>query len=262
MVESHPAPSDLTTLRAIFAQRPALHPHFLEAVLTAHGSLANAVDYLSSLPDAVIPDLAVPDAVLSAQPRVSSPLLDLSDPATAQTILDNVTAIMVPALRSRLIGLPLPDVSGEADRVSYSLTGLSLTELLLQESHVSASARPEGVDIIADAVNIDVNISSWMYRIRFPRLSDSGRAHLSLRGLRADISLRERAGTIVVDHCVCALHGDVTFRAGDSRLSWLYNSLAAVAKSAIRRTVETTLEQAIKQSLEEQMHDWTTWFTL
>lgn len=238
--------SDLATLQTIFQARP-FPPTFLEAVLVAHGSLPQACDYLSSLPDTEIPYL---------QPSRRQNI-QLSSPESQQ-IVSNLKDIILPSLTSQLTGTRIPDFTAETDRIKYQLSQLCITTLSLPPSNVSIVSNDQTIRITATDISLDVAVGSWAYRIRMPPLRDAGAATFSCRDVQANIVLRVAGDNLIVEQCDLVVP-EVTVRANEARLSWLYNSLASVARASVRKAVEAALQSVVRSALEEQLNNWTTW---
>lgn len=265
--------ANLHTLQSIFAHRPGLSPPYLQHILAAHaGDLDRACNYILTLSDADLhqplfsqpPNTSPPSLPHPPRPDLQPAGIDLSDNVQAQTLIDNLKDIVVPALKTQLAGLRFPDLCGEADRVKYSLAGLVLESIQLHPSHVTVDITEDHhVHIVATDVAISVDVDHWTYRLRFPPIRDAGSAHFEFSGVKADIVLRinDRDATLSVDSCICNIAGAISFRANDARLSWLYNTLAPILKNAFKPSLEATLTHAITDGLEQQLHDWTSWAT-
>lgn len=172
--------------------------------------------------------------------------------------------IVVPALKSQLSGLSFPDFVVDTERVKYSLANLTLSSISLQPDHVRVFVTDDAeVHIVAEDIAIAVDVGRWTYRLRFPPIRDAGCAHFEFAGVKADILLRvdQRDESLTVGRCACSIAGAISFRAGNARLSWLYNTLAPILRSAFRPSLEATLTQAVKGALEQQLHDWSSWIT-
>lgn len=231
-----------------------MHPHFLEAVLHAHGSLHLACDYLSSLSDTEVP----PPPQNVRTHHLQPPQLDLSHPEASQ-VLANLKDIVIPALSSQLTGSTIPPLCGETDRVKYSLSGLQVTSFDLDSENVTTEIQSDtSVAIRATDASLNVSTDSWAYRMRFPPLRDTGSANFSCAGITAIVNVRFEDSAIRVTECVCTVDR-VNFRTIDARLSWLYNSLAPVVRGALRRAVENAMNEAIRDALEEQLGEWANW---
>lgn len=265
--------SDLVTLQTIFSQRPTLHPKFLQAVLEAHGNLTLAVDYLSSLPDNAIPSsstLIREESLTTTTTTISTPLhsenfqpttIDLSDPESAQVLLNNLKEIVIPSLTNHLKDLTFPDLVGEAERLKYSLARLRLEKIHVPSEAITLQVEPnEEVVAYAKSLDLDVVVEEWAYRVRFPPLHDSGRAVISFTGI--DITVRiavQDDGKVIVKDCKCSIQGGFNFRANKAKLSWLYNVLVPIFRTPLTRSLESTVEQAVKVGIEEQLEDWSSW---
>lgn len=261
MRDMESATSDLLQLEAIFATRPALHRQYLEEVLQSFGSLSAACEFLSCVSDADIPPETMPSSAYATStieqlyvPAPSSAIhIDWTDEAAVRTMMQVSLAIVVPLVRERVCGLPLPDVEETADRVQYRLTNMTVTSFNLRERNVFTDIYDGVIHITADDVDLDVNIGNWSYRMRFLPVKDNGSARLAFRGVQARIIMTQEGDNMSLSQCTCNVTGSITLRTNDSRLSWVYNSIASVARSALRRNVETTLQNALRQALEEQL---------
>lgn len=261
--------SDVTTLQTIFAMRPALHRQYLESVLESVGTVSKACEYLSNVPDSEVPSITALSSRRSAssnswpsQATETQFDVDWSDQEAVGTMLEVSTSIIVPSIRDRFCGLPLPDIDNSdnsTDRFKYSLANIIVTSFSLHENNVRTQVHDGTIDIIADDIDVEVAIGNWSYRMRFPPVKDNGEANLSFRGLKTCVTVRYDNDNVSLSECSCQVRGGVNFRTGDSRLSWFYNSVASVARGAIRHNVEIALQNALRQSLEEQLQDWSSW---
>lgn len=262
-------------LTAIFAERPDITAAYLRNILSAHNNdVAAACDYIlrhtdeSSVRDS--PPLYSSARRSSSQSRsrrfideLQPTRVDLSDPASLQPLLNNIKEIVVPALKHQLTGLRFPDIRGEEERISYSLTGLQLTSISLDSSNISLAVHDtQMIDVVARSVSLAMNIAQWSYRMRMPPIRDTGRAAAAFSGVKVSMIFRIGAdGVLSLGDCACRIEGDVSFRANDAKMSWLYNTLARVLKTAFRPQLESTLSQAVKHGVQSQLEDWTNWTT-
>lgn len=263
--------SDVARLQTIFAMRPALHRQYLESVLESVGSVSEACEYLSCVPDSEVPSATALSSGCSTSSNSWLPQgtetqfnVDWSDEEAIATMLEVSTAIVVPSIRDRFCGLPLPDIdnsTNNTDRFKYSLTNIIVTSFNLREDNVRSEVHDGTINITADDVDVEVAIGNWSYRMRFPPVKDSGEANLSFRGLKTCVTVRYDNEHVSLLECSCQVRGGVNFRTGDSRLSWFYNSVASVARGAIRHSVEVALQNALRQSLEEQLGELSSWVT-
>ena len=236
--------SDLATLQTIFEAR--LFPQtFLEAVLVAHGSLPQACDYLSSLTDADVSYLYAP----------TEPVAPQQQPLNPDDVIANLKEIILPSLTSQITHVVIPDIEGRTERVKYNLSNLSITELTLPSEHVSIDLADDQILITATNILLKVSVASWAYRIRLPPLRDAGAATLSCANISVNVTLRPHADHLKIERCEVVVP-EVSLRANEARLSWLYNSLAAVAKASIRKAVEAALQNVVRTALEEQLAQW------
>lgn len=269
--------SDLDTLLAIFASRPSLPPHYLQHILAVHsGDISRACHYILNLSDHNHDFQTTPSSFTpgtpplygtsphSQRPDIQPSRIDLSDTAQATRLIENIKDIVLPALKSELSGLKFPDLSGEAERerLKYSLSDLVLSSITLHPQHVRVVVTEEkDIHIIASDISIAVKVGQWSYRLRFPPLRDTGCANFEFTGVKADILLRvnEADTSMTVSRCACRINGLISLRANNARLSWFYNSLAAVLKNALRPSMEAGLTQGIRSGIEQQLDQWSSW---
>lgn len=252
--------TDLDTLVAIFAHRPALSAPYLEHILAAHaGDVHRACNFILTLPEADIHHASAPFRH-DLQPHG----LNLADTESANSLIANIKDIAIPALKAHLAGLRFPDLCAETDRVKYSLAGLVLDAIRLQPHHVAVSVtEARQIHVVATDVAIAVDVEQWAYRLRLPPIRDAGRAHFDFTGVNADVLLTmdEPTGSLSVSNCTCNIAGAISFRAADARLSWLYNAVAPMVKNACKPALEATLTHAIRDGLDQQLSDWASWGT-
>lgn len=274
------SPSPLQTLRTLFGDVPGATDDVLLRVLALNANdVQAACEYILALSDAGIPldDLEPDDtdveghrsADVSSGPLNSSQrshpgmFVDLSDPVRAQQVIDGLKEIVVPALQHQLSGLVFPDLTGETGRCSYALCGMRLNEFNIDmpNVHVKVNQR-SAIDILAEDLSVSLAVADWSYRVKMTPLRDTGAATASFAGVKAAVGMRvhETDGTLILTDCVCKIEGAVSFRANNSRIpSWIYNLLGAVLRTVFRHSLETTLTDAIRHGLQEQLREWSTW---
>ena len=248
-----------STLRAMFPQLPHA---VLSEVLDAHsGDLSRACDFLLEGDPS---DLASRHSFSSSSVQVSEPMHQ-SPPRDARGLVDLIEGlkeIAVPALESGLSGTALPPVESSADRMSFSLHGITLRNVKVPLEGVTVDVQNESVVAVhARDVEVGVEIERWTYRARMVR--DSGSATARFSGIASDITIvvDPQRTAMTVQDCDCRIEGACVIRANQSRVSWLYNLLAVVLRAPLRNALQSTLSEAVRDNLQAQIHDWVDWST-
>ncbi len=247
---------------AMFPQWPQ---SVVKQVLQAHaGNLNLACNFLlaAAEPESGQPEPPhdQPARYLPPSPYVEE--VDVIDAETLHQLVTNLKEIVVPALQTQLCTAQIPDISGAADKVTYSLSGVSVDTINIPMHSVNTDVLIDDrrVKILAKDIDVSISIRNWAYqRGRF--LRDSGSATASFNGIRAAVTLTvdDDDGSLTVDNCECTIEGAVNLRFNESRVSWVYNFLALLLRNPLKNALQTALTEAMRENINSQVQDWMQW---
>lgn len=160
---------------------------------------------------------------------------------------------ILPVIISRLAGLKIPDVDGTFSapligNIDYNIKNVALSNVVYQSASVNVQT---GLTATLNGVGAHIHFD-WGFRQRnWPHISSSGNADVDITG--SSISMLLTTGvTVDGEPQLYAQNVDVNFQNMDihvhgSSLSWLYDLIAALAKSTIKKEAANAVATNMKQ---------------
>jgi hypothetical protein len=173
-------------------------------------------------------------------------------------LLADIKKLISIYVEDTVMGMDIPDITGDKDWGRYSLHQLKISKVILP---------PEGLDLVIDS-SIAVTIKGvraelaefvWLYaKTRgFPKMKDKGVATAAISGLDISVSfdvVADSSSGIMLSNMlsnVTLAQLEVQVSSSGGAASWLYNKLL----KAFSETLSTTVEQEMQSAAETALID-------
>ncbi|XP_065185336.1 bactericidal permeability-increasing protein-like [Sycon ciliatum] len=168
--------------------------------------------------------------------------------------LDYIRSVGLPILEQEIGQITIPDISGDTDDTSYSLSSIRVTSFNIPTSSV-AIVPGTGVTVAGSGATMTLH-GNWHYRMDWwPHVSDSGTCDVSISDVSMSFTLTVGAdakghATISCDACSANIgHMGIDFHGG---ASFLYNLFSSEIAGSIKGSVAPQICSAGKSAINTQ----------
>lgn len=183
-----------------------------------------------------------------------------------QRFIHSVKEILIPQLSHELVGMCFPDIENNGQKYEYQLRNLSLEWLHIPIDQVQVTVMHPSIHVDCDNVELKIAIGHWEYRRKGNtlRFQDDGQAQSMLSGIRVGLIIRSHMEQnrelphLGVDKCMVSV-GNIRFRFGGTKASWLYNLVSTLFQSQLKKNVEAVLNTTISSAVDSQLEQWSQW---
>ena len=174
-------------------------------------------------------------------------------------LLDDIKKLISIYIESTVMGMGIPNISGDKDWGRYSLHGLAIASVSLPPSGLDLEIGT-GVRVVMTGVTAELSEFVWHYAKTkgFPKLKDDGGAKANIVGMDIDVSFDLVASETTGGLALANTKGKISLARLDVSVSggkegkgqqWLYNKLLKAFSEQIGSVVEHEMQTAMEQAL-------------
>eukprot|EP00824_Muranothrix_gubernata_P020925 TRINITY_DN423_c0_g1_i1.p2 TRINITY_DN423_c0_g1~~TRINITY_DN423_c0_g1_i1.p2 ORF type:complete len:391 (-),score=102.46 TRINITY_DN423_c0_g1_i1:67-1116(-) len=188
----------------------------------------------------------------------------LSEDKEEGGFVDRVKAGLVPFLRERLLGVKIPDVSGDESvlgaKIHYELKDIHLSAISVDADHVAVSAVVADGDpeLTLSVNNINIGLEGVSWSFESPLLDDHGLASAEVYGgdvlVTVKLVMKDEIDVpqlVIQDFSLSFGDVKILLHKSSSGLEGVYNALLKALEPYVKRQVEQEATERIRGRLGE-----------